>query len=176
MFLSIYFFILKKEICICMKHLVQAFALFHKPTVLPSASLCAHHSTRGFWFYRYFPILPFVFNYRLVVILIDRCEFSPQKPCLFSGLRMLPITEVPAPQRNGTFLPTCSSLYTCSNFDPISKLQSSHSLFGESQWRNLGVLHVVWVSSAKLAVHFCLVSLIKVIRKNQVHSTPCFFF
>lgn len=26
-FLSIYFFILKKEICICMKHLVQAFAL-----------------------------------------------------------------------------------------------------------------------------------------------------
>lgn len=127
-------------------------------------------------FYRYFPILPFVFNYRLVVILRDRCEFSPQKPCLFSGLRMLPITEVPAPQRNSTFLPTCSSLYTCSNFDPISKLQSSHSLFGESQWRNLSVLHVVWVSSAKLAVHFCLVSLIKVIRKNQVRSTPCFFF
>lgn len=176
-FLSIYFFYFKKRNL----YLYEAFStslcpMFHKPTVLPSASLCAHHSTRGFWFYRYFPILPFVFNYRLVVILRDRCEFSPQKPCLFSGLRMLPITEVPAPQRNGTFLPTCSSLYTCSNFDPISKLQSSHSLCGESQWRNLGVLHVVWVSSAKLAVHFCLVSLIKVIRKNQVHSTPCFFF
>lgn len=172
------FFYLKKERNL---YLYEAFStslcpMFHKPTVLPSASLCAHHSTRGFWFYRYFPILPFVFNYRLVVILRDRCEFSPQKPCLFSGLRMLPITEVPAPQRNSTFLPTCSSLYTCSNFDPISKLQSSHSLCGESQWRNLGVLHVVWVSSAKLAVHFCLVSLIKVIRKNQVHSTPCFFF
>lgn len=175
---SIFLFKKKKEICICMKHLVQAFALcfinpqFYRvqafvPIILPA---------RGFWFYRYFPILPFVFNYRLVVILRDRCEFSPQKPCLFSGLRMLPITEVPAPQRNGTFLPTCSSLYTCSNFDPISKLQSSHSLCGESQWRNLGVLHVVWVSSAKLAVHFCLVSLIKVIRKNQVPSTPCFFF
>lgn len=172
-FLSIYFFILK----ICMKHLVQAFALcFINPQFYRVQAFVPIISTRGFWFYRYFPILPFVFNYRLVVILRDRCEFSPQKPCLFSGLRMLPITEVPAPQRNGTFLPTCSSLYTCSNFDPISKLQSSHSLCGESQWRNLSVLHVVWVSSAKLAVHFCLVSLIKVIRKNQVHSTPCFFF
>lgn len=178
-FLSIYFFFyIKKEICICMKHLVQAFALcFIKLTHSSTECkpLCPSFYQR-FWFYRYFPILPFVFNYRLVVILRDRCEFSPQKPCLFSGLWMLPITEVPAPQRNGTFLPTCSSLYTCSNFDPISKLQSSHSLCGESQWRNLGVLHVVWVSSAKLAVHFCLVSLIKVIRKNQVHSTPCFFF
>lgn len=92
------FFYLKKERNL---YLYEAFStslcpMFHKPTVLPSASLCAHHSTRGFWFYRYFPILPFVFNYRLVVILRDRCEFSPQKPCLFSGLRMLPITEVPA--------------------------------------------------------------------------------
>lgn len=160
--LNLFFYFKKRNL-----YLYEAFStslcpMFHKPTVLPSASLCAHHSTRGFWFYRYFPILPFVFNYRLVVILRDRCEFSPQKPCLFF--------------RNGTFLPTCSSLCTCSNFDPISKLQSLHSLCGESQWRNLGVLHVVWVSSAKLAVHFCLVLLIKVIRKNQVRSTPCFFF
>lgn len=84
--LNLFFYFKKRNL-----YLYEAFStslcpMFHKPPVLRSASLCAHHSTRGFWFYRYFPILPFVFNYRLVVILRDRCEFSPLKPCLFSGL------------------------------------------------------------------------------------------
>lgn len=65
--------------------------MFHNTTVLRSASLCAHHSTRGFWFYRYFPILPFVFNYRLVVILRDRCDFLPQNLVYFPGYECYPL-------------------------------------------------------------------------------------